>query len=768
MPALNAATSFKFAIKGVSATTWVARFEGEEAISELFQFELAITSEDKDIAFADAVGKPGQITLETDKSEPRYVNGIVSRFRVAEEGKKLTVYHVTLVPKLWRLKHRHDSRIFQDLAVPAIIEKVLKDGGLAGSDYRLSLTGSHPTREYCVQYRESDLAFISRLMEEEGIFYYFEHSDGKHVLVMGDAPSASAPISGASTVAYKGTLGAMAHGESVSRFSYGEEVRPGKVSLTDFNFKKPSLSLMSSSSAKDDSDLEVYDFPGEYDVPGDGSSLAKVRLEEWQSLKAVGDGESGCIRLTPGYTFTLSDYVRDDTNQDYLITRVRQRGTQQQMADIGTEGPSYTNTFQCIPSKTPYRPERRTSRPTIKGVQTAIVTGPGGEEVHTDEHGRVKVHFHWDRVGKKDDKSSCWIRVSQLWAGAGWGAMWIPRIGHEVIVDFIEGDPDRPIIVGRVYHGANVPPYSLPGEKTKSTIKSDSSKGGGGSNELRFEDKKGSEEIYLHGQKDWNIKIEHDKGQIIGHDETLDVGHDRTKHVAHDQSETVDHDKKIQVGNDHTENIDGNMTVHVGKDHTESIDGKESLTIGKTRDVTVASDQTTSIGGNHTITVGQNHDETISIAMTLNVGAVSTENVGAAKSLNVGAAYAVDVGAAMSTNVGASQSTSVGGSRSVSVGGNQSTTVGGNQSTAVSGNQSTNVDGEKSVVVAKKVVVTCGDASITLEKNGKITVSGKDITVTGTGDIAVHGKNINVKSDGKVNVEASGNVVVKGSNVNMN
>src|SRR6185503_13705330 len=204
----------------------------------------------------------------------------------------------------------------------------------------------------------------------------------------------------------------------------------------------------------------------------------------------------------------------------------------------------------------------------------------------------------------------------QLWAGAGWGAMWIPRIGHEVIVDFIEGNPDRPIIVGRVYHGANVPPYPLPGEKTKSTIKSNSSKGGGGSNELRFEDKSGAEEIYLHGQKDWNIKIEHDKGQVIGHDEALDVGHDRKKHVAHDQSETVDHDKKIQVGNDHKENIDGNATIHVGKDHTEAIDGKESLTIGKTRDVTVVSDQTTSIGGNHSITVSKSHDETIVIAMT--------------------------------------------------------------------------------------------------------------------------------------------------------
>jgi len=752
MPEIGASTKFKFQVEGLSSATWVARFEGTEAISGLYQFELTLTSEEKDISFADVIGRAARLTLETDKSEPRHIHGLVARFRHAEDGKKFTVYHATLVPRLWRLRHRHDSRIFQALSVPDIIKKVLEGAGLSSNDYRLSLAASYATREYCVQYRESDFDFISRLMEEEGIFYYFEHAEDNHVLVLADAPDATSPIP-SDTLNYRPALGAMAHGESVSRFWYAEEVQAGKVTLSDFNFKKPNLSLLSSSQAKSDLDLEIYDYPGEYDVPPDGSALSKVRLEERQARRAVSDGESGCIRLTPGYRFTLNEHPREADNREHLLTHVRHQGAQAQMAEAGSgESPSYSNTFQCIPSDVPFRPERRTPRPTIKGVQTAIVTGPAGDEVYTDEHGRVKVQFHWDRQGKKDEKSSCWIRVSQLWAGAGWGAMWIPRIGHEVVVDFIEGDPDRPLIVGRVYHGANVPPYPLPGEKTKSTIKSNSSPGGGGSNELRFEDRAGAEEIYLHGQKDWNIKIEHDKAQIIGNDESLDVGHDREKHVAHDQSETVDHDKKIQVGNDHKENIDGNATIHVGKDHTESIDGKESLTIGKTRDVSVASDQTTSIGGNHTITVSKSHDETITISMTQNVGVASTENVGAAKTLDVGAAYSVNVGAAMSTNVGASQSTSVGGNQSTSVGKNQSTDVGGNMS----------------VVVAKKVVITCGESSITLDKSGKITVSGKDISVTGTGNVSVKAKNVNVSSDGKVNVKASGNVAVKGSKIGMN
>ncbi|HVK65566.1 MAG TPA: type VI secretion system tip protein TssI/VgrG [Polyangium sp.] len=761
MPELTDYVHFTFKIEGLSAATYVAQFEGTEAVSELFQFEVSLTTEEKDISFADVVGKAAVLSIQTDKGAPRHVHGTVGRFRHVDDGKQVSVYQATLVPKLWRLRLRHDSRIFQGLSVPEIITKVLEGAGLAGGDYRLSLSGSHPAREYCVQYRESDFAFISRLMEEEGIYYFFEHTEDNHVLVMADAKDAPAPITAPDTLAFRPALGAMARSESVSRFSRAEEVRPGKVTLSDFNFKKPGLSLLGSSQAEIDSDLEVYDYPGEYELPSEGGALAKVRLEEWQARRVVVDGESGCIRMTPGYVFTLSDHAREAENKAYLITRVLHRGGQPQMAEAASGAfHGYTNTFQCMPIDVPFRPERVTPRPTIKGVQTAIVTGPGGEEVHTDEHGRVKVHFHWDRQGGMNEKSSCWIRVSQIWAGGGYGGMWIPRVGHEVVVDFIEGDPDRPLVVGRVYHGANVPPYPLPAEKTKSTIKSNSSKGGGGYNELRFEDKKGQEEVYLQGEKDWKILIKHDKHQVIGNDEALDVGHDRKKHVGHDQSETVDHDKKIQVGNDHTENIDGNATIHVGKDHTENVDGKESLTIGKTRDVTVGSDQTTSIGGNHAITVSKSHDETIAIAMTLNVGAASMENVGAAKSLNVGAAYAIEVGAMMSTSVGASQSTSVGS--------NQSTSVGGNQSTSVGKNQSTNVDGEMSVIVAKKVVVTCGSASITLEKNGKITVSGKDITVNGTGNVSVKAKNVNVKSDGKVSVQASGNVAVKGSKVNMN
>jgi type VI secretion system secreted protein VgrG len=729
MAAIGDTGRFTFEIEGLSEPTWVARFEGEEAISQLFHFQVLLTSKDPNIAFADVIGKPALLTLDTSESEPRHVHGIVSRFVLGDEGKKFTAYHATLVPSVWRLLHRHDSRIFQEMTVPEIIEKVLKGAGYGGGDYSLFMEGSHPVREYCVQYRESDWAFLCRLMEEEGIFYFFQHAADKDVLRMGDGPSAHAPIVAPDTIAFKSSLGSMAHGESVSRFTYSEEVRTGKVTLSDFNFKKPSLSLRGSQQAALDDDLEIYDYPGEYEVPADGTTLTKIRLEEQQSIRKVGEGDSGCMRFTPGYLFTLSDHSRDACNRKYLLVRVRHSGAQPQMGEAAAaSGPSYSQTFQVIPDDVPFRPARRTPRPTIKGVQTAIVVGPSGEEIHTDEHARVKVQFHWDRLGKNDDKSSCWIRVSQLWAGPGWGAMYIPRIGHEVIVDFIEGDPDRPIIVGRVYHGANVPPYPLPAEKTKSTIKSESSPGGGGSNEFRFEDKAGSEEIYLHGQKDWNIKIENDKNQLVGHDETLEVGNDRTKEVKHDQSETIGNDK----------------TTDVGRHHNETIGANESLSVGGNRSVSVGKNHTESVAANQTITVGANLEQSVEKSMSLSVGGSKNESVSGESSETVSK------------------------SKSSVVEESYTLTISKDMTVTVTKDSKEEVQENKTVVVGKKLSIQCGDATITVEKNGNITAQGKNITLKGDGPIKIEGKKLDVKSEGAVNLEASGKVVIKGSNVGVN
>lgn len=736
---------FSIHIDGLSSPTYVVRFHGTEGMSEPFLFEVLISSEDHEIALTKVVGKNATLTIQPADGAPRHFNGIVSRFRHVEDGKNVSVYHATIVPKLWRTKHRHDSRIFQEMAVPDILKKVLDGAGLSGSDYRLALSGSYSPREYCVQYRESDMAFLGRLMEEEGIGYFFEHSDSGHVLVIADSNDVAVPIASPITIAYRATLGAMSHSESVSRFSCAEEVLPGKVTLSDFNFKKPSLSLTKSAAGSVDSDLEVYDFPGEYDLPGDGGALAKVRLEEWQARRVMADGESGCLRFTPGYKFTLSDRARDEENREYLITRVDHKGSQPQMGEAATgDTLGYTNTFQCMPSDVPYRPERRTPRPTIKGVQTAIVTGPSGEEVHTDEHGRVKVHFHWDRLGAMDDKSSCWIRVSQIWAGAGWGAMWIPRIGHEVVVDFIEGDPDRPIIVGRVYHGTNVPPYALPAEKTKSTIKSNSSKGGGGSNELRFEDKKGQEEIFLHGQKDWNTVIEHDRTEKVGHDVAELIGHDESRQVDNDQSQRIKHDQDERVDNDRSISIGVNDHLDVGGDRDGEVIGNEMWTVGISRTVTV--------GGPH----------------TESVGASQTVCVGGPQSVSVGGSMSVSVGASKSETIGAASSESVTKGKSEQIGETYTLSVGKNLEVLVEKDSKEEVHEKKTLIVGKKIGIQCGDATITIEKNGNVTIQGKKLVVKGEGPIQIEGKKLHVKSEGAVNVEASGKVKVKGSQVGVN
>ncbi len=746
MPDIANFAQFTLNVDGLSSPVSVARFEGTEAVSELFQIEIMLTSDDKDIVIADVVGKNALLTIQPNEGEPRHFHGIVSRFRHVEDGKKISVYHATLVPTFWRLRHRHDSRIFQEMTVPDILEKVLQGAGLSGSDYRLSLSGSHPAREYCVQYRESDFAFVSRLMEEEGIYYFFEHSDSGHVLVLADTKDVPAPIASPDSLTFRPTLGAMAHSESVSRFSSSEEVQPGKVSLTDFNFKKPGLSLLKSEAASLDTDLEVYDYPGEYDLPGDGGALAQIRLEEWQARRVVADGESGCIRFTPGFVFTLTDHTRDAENRAYL--HHARPPPRRPAPDDGGPGLRGAGLLQHLPVPA----ERR-------------ALSPRATHAAPHDQGRADGHRHRPRRGggahrrarpregpvplgpsRQEGRLELLLDPRQPDLGRR-GLRRDVDPAHRTRGDrrLHRGRSRPPDHRGRVYHGANVPPYPLPGEKTKSTIKSDSSIGGGGSNEIRFEDKKGSEEVYLHGQKDWNIKIENDKNQLVGHDETKEVVHDETYKIGNDQALEVGHDRDKVVKHDQSEEIGNDKKIKVGNNHVERIGNSETLTIGSTANRDVGSDQTVSIGGNNTINISGSLMETVKVARELVVGAVSSETIGGAASV------------------------AVGGIRTVAVGINQSTTIGKSMSVSVGKDATEEVGNEKKVTVAKKLTMTVGSGSVTIEKNGNITVVGKDITIKGDGKINVQGKSkVTVKSDGPVNVEASGKVKVKGSSVDMN
>ncbi|MBZ5712703.1 type VI secretion system tip protein TssI/VgrG [Nannocystis pusilla] len=504
------------------------RFSGQEAISGLYEFRVEVAANELDLE--DLLDAPALLTIR-GMDEARLVHGFVTEAEYVGHTTSFELYELTIVPWAHRLLHRQSSRIFQDMTTQQIVSEVLRTAGLDADMFRFSLVGAYERRDYCVQYRESDFAFVSRLLEEDGIFYFFEHEADKHVWVMGDNVNVHPPIAGNPTVLFNPQIDVSVQSEErVRSFRFGGRVRPGKVSLRDFNLHRPDQAMEVQATGKTHRELEVYDYPGEYQDPGrggphQGQQMAKIRLEALQATRRLGSGVSDSPRLTPGYFMILASHPRPEFDGEYRVLQVHHVGAQPQVLDQEAAGESsYHNTFTATELKVPYRPPRTTSRPTVRGVQTATVVGPEGEEIHVDRHGRVRVQFHWDRDGKFDERSATWVRVSQMWAGNRYGAMFLPRIGHEVLVDFIEGDPDRPVITGRIYHGLNEPPYPLPDEKTKSTIKSDSSLGGGGFNELRFEDRKGSEEIFLHAQKDWNTVILHNHSENVGVNRSANIG----------------------------------------------------------------------------------------------------------------------------------------------------------------------------------------------------------------------------------------------------
>jgi type VI secretion system secreted protein VgrG len=571
---------FTFEVKGLDEDLFrVLRVQGREGISTLFRFELELASLDEEVDFDAVVGHEATLVWKVAEGE-RLTHGIVERLEQTGRGRKLTRYAAGLVPRVWPLTLRRQSRVFQPATTPMILEQVLGEGGLAGDDYRLVMKRSYERRPFCVQYRESDFDFLARLLEEEGIFYFFEHGPERAVMVFADDATVHETVAGDPEVPFEEGEAGLLRGEAVHDFRVRQAMRVGAVTLREFDFEKPKLDLEVVQRAGDSGqEIEVYDFPGDYPHETLGKDLVKIRLEEQRARRRVATGAGDVRRLESGRRFTLRDHPRGDFDQEWLVLGVSHTAEQPQAGEEDHAGgqekaETYANVFECIPATVPFRPARRTPLPRIEGPQTAEVTGPQGEEIHTDEHGRVKVRFHWDRSGPRDDKSSCWVRVSQGWAGAGWGGLFLPRVGQEVVVEFLEGDPDRPLVTGRVYNGAHPPPYPLPDEKTKSTIKSATSPGGGGTNELRFEDKKGGEEILLQAQKDLNLYVKGDRAEWIGRDRHLHVKRDRVETVERDEHRTVEQDS----------------IAAVTRDRSRSVGGKESVEIKGTRSLTVTGD----------------------------------------------------------------------------------------------------------------------------------------------------------------------------------
>ena len=580
-------------------------FEGSEHISDLFEFQITVISENLEVAADSIVGKNGTVTIQNDYN--RAFNGFISSFSYGEvQAHGLREYRMTMVPWLWFLSKTNNHRIFQELNTKEIVSQVFEDLGFTDFDFRAA-GGSK--REYCVQHNETDLNFVSRLLEEEGIAYYFQHQDGMHKLILVDQKNAYDDCAETDLEYSNGD----SPNEQITRWEHLYKFRKGQWSLADYNFKEPTKKLYSNtattSTFAENNKFEHYEYGDFYDYTL-GGDLVKIRMEAEEANINTVVGSSDCTTFYAGGKFKVDKHDSASEKGEYIAVSVYHRAYDTTYYADQSGDTGYTNNFICIPSDVHFRPLMIHKKPYMRGPQSAIVTGPSGDEIYVDEFGRIKVQFYWDRDGQNDENTTCYIRVMQAWAGAQWGASFIPRIGHEVIVDFMDGDPDRPIVTGTVYNGKNKPPFDT---KTKSGIRTRSTKGGSPSNcnELIFDDKKDDELFFIHAEKNMTTEVEND--------ELLSIEHDRTKHVMNNETSNIDNDRSKTVGNNQTESIGKDKTISVGENHTETIGKDANITVRKNIDISIGENHNENIAKNMSITVGKDLEESVSGKYTQSV-----------------------------------------------------------------------------------------------------------------------------------------------------
>ncbi|SIS48518.1 type VI secretion system Vgr family protein [Insolitispirillum peregrinum] len=594
---------------------------GHEEMFGLYSFHLEMEASSSSLDASSVIGKAAGVTLQTPSGTSRYFHGRVARFIQGPTDGRVTLYWAELVPWTWMLTLSSDCRIFQNKSVPDIISAVCSDLGF--TDLKKSLKKSYTPREYCVQYRETAYDFICRLMAEEGIFFFFEHESSKHTMVLADDASAHSAAAGLDSALYQTPfLGqTRQRGDVISSLQVEHAVTTGKVAYDDYNFETPSTQLFAKVDGSG-STMRRYDYPGLYAKKTDGESYAALRMEAYELPALRITGESTIPALVPGATMTVSGHPRDDVNAEWVLLSVRH-----QISQRGCE-----NSFQAFPKDTPFRPWPHVPRPLIAGTQTATVVGKSGEEIWTDSYGRIKVQFHWDQEGTSDENSSCWVRVAQGWAGKSWGAWFLPRIGQEVVVSFLEGNPDRPLVTGSVYNAEQTVPYTLPGEQTKSTIKSDSSKGSAGYNELRFEDKKDSEEVYLQAQKDMNVLVKNQR------ETTIDKANDLL--TLNEGSRTT----TIKKGDETLKIETGSRTKEIKTDETVTIEGKSTETITGDESHTNKADFTHKVSGNYTLTIDGD--------LVIKAKSITIQSTGSTISTKSATATNIEAGTAMELKSG--------------------------------------------------------------------------------------------------------------------
>ena len=742
-------------------------------LSMLGEMQLGLVSEKPDLKPEDLLGKPMTVSVALRDDKQRHFHGYVTRFGIGAHRGRYFGYQASVRPWLWFLTRTADCRIFQEQSVPDIVKKVFEDHGNASFEFKLFR--SYRKWVYCVQYRETDYNFVARLLEHEGIYWYVEHGEGTSKVVLVDSQSAHDAAPGYESLPYyENAGGSSPDTECVSDWSFASEVETDKVALTSYDFERPSTSLKADAKKSHKyslPDFEMFDFQGDYIVTADGTQWAEDRLDERQSRFQMAHGGSNAHGIEVGRLLALAKHPRKDQNDKYLITAISVNA-QVTAYESGNGAGGGAGAFRCdfsaIPSGQQFRPARRTPKPFVQGPQTAVVVGPGGEEIFTDKHGRVKLQFHWDRLGKKNEKSSCWVRVSQPWAGKGWGAVSIPRIGQEVVVDFLEGDPDQPIVTGRVYNAEQTHPFPLPAGAVVSGIKSKSHKAGG-YNEMSMDDTPGKEKFTIHGQYDMASTIEHDQTTTVHNkrtdtidvDDTESVGNDQTQSVGNNHKQTVKVDQTIKVGAKQELTVGASRIKHVVANEKNNIDVNQDTVIGGARTLKVTSSDSVDIGSTQTVNVKLLKTETIGAAYVLSVGAVMNHAVGAALLQEVAGAKVVGVGALSSENVKLSKSIKAGTNITFDAtakmahksGAAYSVESGATMSFKSSGDYSVTSSAKAGIDAASELVLKCGSAEIVLKSGGEISIKGSTLSVNGSG---------------KIVIEASAELNLKGSKINNN
>ncbi|MFL5329491.1 MAG: type VI secretion system Vgr family protein [Gemmataceae bacterium] len=741
----------------------ITAFTGEECISTMFEYHVdCVAAIDKKVEFDKLIGQVCSVkVVYPEAGKQRYFNGICLAVSQGESDVNWVHYRLDLVPTLWLLDYRVQSRIFQHISVPDILKKVLQ-----GLEVTFDLKGKYEKRDYCVQYRESDYWFAARLMEEEGIYFYFTHAEGGHTMIVSDHSAGHKDLAYQPSVLYKHVPQYETPDEDcIYAMEKRQQLTCGKVTLRDHSPELTGKNLEAQKEIQEsvqvgttthklkvgqNGQLEIYQYPGEYAQRFDGINAgggdqaddvkkifddnvrtATLRMQAEAARSIELSGKSTCRQFSCGQALSVKVNPGDPQTAQlgpegkYVLTFVSHDLTAQgEYASGGSsQGFSYKNTFTVIPYALPYRPQRAKEKPTVQGCQTATVVGPAGEEIFVDKYGRVKVQFHWDREGKKDAGSSCWIRVGTNSAGRGWGIYSIPRIGQEVIVDFLEGDPDQPIIVGSVFNNDQMPAYKLPDNKTKMYIKTNSTPGGAGHNEICLEDKKGHEQIQIHAEKDMHSVVENNCFEAIGVDRHLAVGHDRVEDVGRDQV--------VNIQRDLTENIQRNATLLVGANQT----------------IIVQKDKSEHIQANSNFIVDQNH--------MVEVGSSFSMVVGQNMAMSCGKNFTMAIGAEQILTVGADQHTLVGGTQTVTVKKDHFLSVHDDQRIKVGGNLSTKVQGSEFRKVGESLIIRAADeihlkaTKIILEAEEQITIKGPggfvDISAAAT---AIKGAMVLINSGG--------------------